>query len=159
MLGEDDFLNYKNTETRFHSVAPTLIDCGEATGKFVVFSLFEMNKDPGPIMHFYSCKRGTEVASVKGGEVFIDYVASEQNKANGTLYFLTDQAFYEERWRSYRRTPSIAALNTMPQIMQIKEFSLSNPVKDIITTKDKPYTSKPSITSNGSLKRQTSIIH
>ena len=51
MLGKN--MEFKLAETRYHSVAPTVIDCGGQAGKICVFSLFE-DGDPGPTMYFDS---------------------------------------------------------------------------------------------------------
>ena len=62
-----------------------------------MFSLFR-RKDPGPTLYFHSLKTNTCVAQVYGGEMFVDFIAGE-NKARGSLYFLTDKYFFETKWK------------------------------------------------------------
>ena len=75
-----DKLKFKYNDQRLHQTPPTLIDCGEEAGSYLVFSLFEKDSY-GPILYFHSLKTNKSVFSIYGGEVFIDFIASESNPA------------------------------------------------------------------------------
>ena len=72
--------NYNEQELKFHQTAPTLLDCGEEAGMFIVFSKFSYG-ELGPSIYFYSLKQQRVVSTVAGGEFFIDFVTDGVNKA------------------------------------------------------------------------------
>ena len=63
----------------------------------LVFSFFQKGEQ-GPSLYFHSLNTNSEICNVKGGEAFIDFITSEDNKASGTLYYLTDKYFFEKKW-------------------------------------------------------------
>ena len=62
-----------------------------------MFSLFR-RKDPGPTLYFHSLNTNKIEAQVSGGEMFMDFIAGQNDLARGSLYFLTDKYFFERKW-------------------------------------------------------------
>ena len=121
-----DKIKFKYNDIRLHQTPPTLIDCGEEAGSYLVFSLFEKDLY-GPTLYFHSLKTNTSVFSIKGGEVFIDFVTSENNKATGTLYYLTDKYYFKKQWKQISTTNSLkracSKLYSESQIVRV-QYSL-----------------------------------
>ena len=71
-------------------------------------------------------KTNTTPFSIKGGEVFIDFIANESDKASGTLYYLTDK-YWSEKWKQISTTATLKKAcdkrNSESQIVKV-EYSL-----------------------------------
>ena len=60
-------------------------------------------------MYFHSLKLNKVIQTIKGGEVFVDFISNDQKPSIGSLVYLSDSYFYETKWESitkyeYRNT-------------------------------------------------------
>ena len=54
--------------------------------------------DCGPTLYFHSLNTNRVEAEVKGGEIFVDFIPAQLHAPNGSLYFMTDKYFFENKW-------------------------------------------------------------
>ncbi len=83
----------RQSEVRFHCLAPDMIDAGPAAGKFLAFSHARTSHlANGSVLNLFSLKEQKVVLQIPSGEAFVDFI-SDPNAAlqsKGRLYFLSD---------------------------------------------------------------------